>query len=94
MNPDLTGLHENAPCAGDFMFRLSKKATVSERVALGSHMGEIARYYSRRAIEWCNPEATREEIDVMLVAFLYGRELAEGFQTCLEKRRASETETT
>jgi hypothetical protein len=87
MYPDLADLHENAPYAPDLMFRLATKASVSEKVALGSHMGEIARYYSRKAIEWCNPEATREEIDMMLVAFLYGRELAEGFQAYLEKRR-------
>ncbi|HEX8219555.1 MAG TPA: hypothetical protein VF914_10125 [Chloroflexia bacterium] len=71
------------------MFRLSEKATVSDKLALVSHMGELTRYYSRKAIEWCNPDATKEEIDVMLVAFLYGRELAERFQAYLEKRRAT-----
>jgi hypothetical protein len=39
------------------MLGLCKKADASERIALGSHMGDVARYYSRRAIEWCNPEA-------------------------------------
>jgi hypothetical protein len=90
MKPDLTNLHEEAPYPGDFMFRLAKKAAISEKVALGSHMGELTRFYSRKAIEWCNPDATREEIDVMLVAFLYGRELAEGFQSYLQKRNAIE----
>ena len=65
----------------------AQKSTPAERVQLAMYMSQMVKDASTAAIKWCNPEASDEEVKLLLIAHYYGQKLSDGVREHIAKRR-------
>lgn len=66
---------------------LLKKASISQRFALTSAWSEFIRNVAKTDIRRLHPEASEEEVMLMLAARLYGQELADKVRQFMQQRQ-------
>ena len=69
------------------LLSVSRKSTPAERIQLAMYLSAMVKDASMAAIKWCNPDASDEELKLLLIAHYYGQELSDGVREYIAKRR-------
>ena len=74
------------PAVEAIQIKLLQQASFAKRFSIMSSLTQTTRQLSFRAIQRANPTLTKQEIDLLFVAYHYGSELAERLRIYLEQR--------
>ena len=74
------------PAVEAIQIKLLQQASFAKRFNIMSSLTQTTRQLSFRAIQRANPTLTKQEIDLLFVAYHYGSELAERLRIYLEQR--------
>ena len=74
------------PAVEAIQIKLLQQASFAKRFNIMSSLTQTTRQLSFRAIQRANPTLTKQELDLLFVAYHYGSELAERLRIYLEQR--------
>jgi hypothetical protein len=74
------------PRAERFQISLIRQASIAKRTSRMRSLSQTVIQISRRAISRANPELNEQELDLLLIAYHYGTDLADRLQEYLDRR--------
>ncbi len=82
-------LDDTSPEEEKALIEWLRKKTPSQRLQLGLSLTQANLEHIREDIRQANPNASKEELDLIFVEVNYGKELADRVRTYLARRRGA-----